>query len=192
MRTYPVLQTKLHTPLVRPELVLRLLERLNAGLGENGGAGYKLTLVSAPAGFGKTTLVAEWARRLSQAATADGVAWLSLDEDDNDLTRFLLYLVAALGMVEDSIGKLDRANLFIVPLDDERWWYRYHRLFADSLRQRLRQIHAARKRSPGRERLVSSFPSDCLDARTTNPGKLAPDSPHYAALSFATVTWVPK
>ena len=58
MPPYPILQTKLYVPPFRPELVSRprLIERLNAGLS----AGRKLTLVSAPAGFGKTTLVSEW------------------------------------------------------------------------------------------------------------------------------------
>jgi LuxR family maltose regulon positive regulatory protein len=107
MQTYPLLQTKLHTPPVRAELVTRprLLERLNAGLGQNQGAGCKLTLISAPAGFGKTTLVAEWVRSLSEAGTADGIAWLSLDEDDNDLARFLVYVVATLSKIEANIGK---------------------------------------------------------------------------------------
>jgi ATP/maltotriose-dependent transcriptional regulator MalT len=45
------------------------------------------TLISAPAGFGKTTLVAEWVRSLKEAGRADGIAWHSLDEDDNDLVR---------------------------------------------------------------------------------------------------------
>jgi LuxR family maltose regulon positive regulatory protein len=60
----------------------------------------KLTLISAPAGFGKTTLISEWVAR-SERATA----WLSLDEGDNDLARFLAYLVAALQTVEDGIGE---------------------------------------------------------------------------------------
>ncbi len=56
MQPYPILQTKLHIPPIRPELVSRprLIERLKAGLNR------KLTLISAPAGFGKTTLVSEW------------------------------------------------------------------------------------------------------------------------------------
>jgi LuxR family maltose regulon positive regulatory protein len=67
----PLLQPKLYVPPVRPELVPRpqLVERLNVGPGQ------KLTLVSAPAGFGKTTLVAEWLRGAERP-----VAWLSLDE----------------------------------------------------------------------------------------------------------------
>ncbi len=89
----PILATKLYIPSPRPNAVLRprLIERLNEGLHQNDGFGCKLTLISAPAGFGKTTLVSEW--------VADGqhpVAWLSLDEGDNDPIRFLTYLVAAL------------------------------------------------------------------------------------------------
>jgi LuxR family transcriptional regulator, maltose regulon positive regulatory protein len=107
MQPYPLLETKLHTPVFRPEGVMRprLLERLDAGWGWNGGAGCKLTLISAPAGFGKTTLLAEWVHRLSEAGTADGIAWLSLDEDDNDLARFLVYVVATLSKIEARIGK---------------------------------------------------------------------------------------
>jgi LuxR family maltose regulon positive regulatory protein len=87
MQPYPILQTKLYIPPIRPELVSRprLIERLNAGLH------CRLTLVSAPAGFGKTTLVGEWVTGCGRPA-----AWLSLDGGDNDPTRFLAYLVAAL------------------------------------------------------------------------------------------------
>ncbi len=83
----PILATKLYIPPPRPKVVLRprLIERLNEGLQR------KLTLISAPAGFGKTTLVSEWVAGCGQT-----VAWLSLDEEDNDLTRFLTYLIAAL------------------------------------------------------------------------------------------------
>jgi LuxR family maltose regulon positive regulatory protein len=101
MQPYPLLQTKLHIPPVRPELVTRprLIERLNAG------RNCKLTLLSAPAGFGKTTLVAEWVHSLSKAETVAGIAWLSLDEDDNDLARFLVYVVATLSKIEVHISK---------------------------------------------------------------------------------------
>ena len=83
----PILATKLYIPPPRPGLVPRprLIERLNEGL--HG----KLTLISASAGFGKTTLVSEWV-----AVCERPVAWLSLDEGDNDPTSFLAYLVAAL------------------------------------------------------------------------------------------------
>lgn len=87
----PLLATKLHIPARRGELVprTRLLRRLDQGVQQ------KLTLVSAPAGFGKTTLVAEWAvARQQEAGTM--VAWVSVDETDNDAIRFLDYLAAAL------------------------------------------------------------------------------------------------
>jgi LuxR family maltose regulon positive regulatory protein len=93
-----LLQTKLYIPPLRPNLVPRphLIERLNQGLQ----LGRKLTLVSAPAGFGKTTLVSEWI-----AGNERPVAWLSLEEGDNDPSRFLAYLVAALQTVVADIGK---------------------------------------------------------------------------------------
>ena len=94
----PILATKLYIPPPRPKIVLRprLIERLNEGLS----AGRKLTLISAPAGFGKTTLVSEWV-----AGCGRPVAWLSLDEGDNDPACFLAYLVAALQTIAANIGK---------------------------------------------------------------------------------------
>ena len=92
----PILATKLHIPAPRSKVVLRsrLIERLNEGLHS------KLTLISAPAGFGKTTLVSEWVAGCERSA-----AWLSLDQGDNDPTRFLIYVVAALRTIEANIGK---------------------------------------------------------------------------------------
>ncbi len=89
----PILTTKLYIPPARPELVPRprLIERLNEGLDQNLGFGRKLTLISAPAGFGKTTLVSDWLRQLDVPT-----AWVSLDESDNDPVRFLVYFIAAL------------------------------------------------------------------------------------------------
>src|SRR5919109_1113813 len=91
----PVLTTKLYIPPARPNVVRRsrLVERLNGGLQG------KLTLISAPAGFGKTTLLSEWLARCGRP-----VAWLSLDEGDSDPTRFLTYLVAALRTIAPTIG----------------------------------------------------------------------------------------
>src|SRR5215207_4820208 len=91
----PILTTKLYIPPARQNVVLRsrLTERLNAGLHR------KLTLISAPAGFGKTTLVSAWV-----ATCARPAAWLSLDEADSDPIRFLTYLVAALQTIAPTIG----------------------------------------------------------------------------------------
>ena len=82
----PILATKLYIPSLPPKVVPRthLIERLNAGLHR------KLTLISAPAGFGKSTLVSEWV-----AGCGRPVAWLSLDGGDNELPRFLSGIVAA-------------------------------------------------------------------------------------------------
>src|SRR5512143_111525 len=93
----PILSTKLYITPPRPKVVLRpsLIERLNEGLS----SGCKLTLISASAGFGKTTLVSEWV-----AGCERPIAWLSLDEGDNDPARFLMYLVAALQKIEANIG----------------------------------------------------------------------------------------
>ncbi|UCC62847.1 MAG: AAA family ATPase [Anaerolineae bacterium] len=117
----PLLRTKLCVPPVRPALVPRprLIERLNAG--RHG----RLTLISAPAGFGKTTLLSEWVSDVGCAIPHFGsarvdtpiqnlkseiqnrVAWLSLDEGDNDLARFLTYLLAALR----TIPSLEQADV---------------------------------------------------------------------------------
>jgi LuxR family maltose regulon positive regulatory protein len=125
----PLLRTKLYIPPLRREQVPRprLIERLDAGLRR------KLTLVSAPAGFGKTTLLSEWIGnwesgigKLGNQAASQPLhpnpqspisnpkfAWLSLDESDNDPTRFLAYCIAALQTlalsqvegIEANIGK---------------------------------------------------------------------------------------
>jgi LuxR family maltose regulon positive regulatory protein len=95
MHQHPLLQTKLYSPRIRRRLVSRprLVEQLSAGLER------RLTLISAPAGFGKTTLMSEWI-----AGRDWPVAWLSLDQRDDDLVRFLTYLVAALQTVDAGIG----------------------------------------------------------------------------------------
>ncbi|HSR34808.1 MAG TPA: LuxR C-terminal-related transcriptional regulator [Anaerolineae bacterium] len=98
----PLLATKVFIPPVRPELVSRprLIERLNEGMDR------KLTLVSAPAGYGKTTLLSEWIHQDGDGGTqALPVAWLSLDEGDNDPTRFLSYLVGAAQTIVPHLGE---------------------------------------------------------------------------------------
>lgn len=93
------LATKFHIPLWREGGVTRarLLQRLQCGLDEH----RKLTLLSAPAGYGKTTLISEW---LGIITDDTYIAWLSLDESDNDLSRFLGYWVAALRQANESLG----------------------------------------------------------------------------------------
>jgi LuxR family maltose regulon positive regulatory protein len=85
----PLLSTKLHLPRPRSHLVERLQE----------GTTGTLTLVSAPAGFGKTMLLAQWLAAMRLPA-----AWLSLEPEDNDPTRFLTYLVAALRARDPHLG----------------------------------------------------------------------------------------
>src|SRR5438105_979433 len=87
----PVLGTKLHLPSPRRRLVQRA--RLTDQLRAEGGERPRLVLVAAPAGFGKTTLLAQW---LAAAETSQRrVAWLALDPGDADLRLFLTHLVAA-------------------------------------------------------------------------------------------------
>lgn len=103
----PLLQTKLYVPPPRSQLVPRT--QLLTWLHDQGTR--SLTLVSAPAGFGKTTLVTAWLYALQHDANATaglvnpGVAWLSLDEDDNDPTRFLTYVIAALQSCAAQVGE---------------------------------------------------------------------------------------
>jgi LuxR family maltose regulon positive regulatory protein len=89
----PLLETKLHVPRAARVIVPR--QRLREKLGA--GAGSALTLVSAPAGFGKTTLLTEWIAALPRDGPS--VGWLSLDEADNDPSLFWKYFVAALRSV---------------------------------------------------------------------------------------------
>jgi len=96
--TLPLLATKLCLPPARPNLVPR--PRLIRKLGEGLALGHRLALVSAPAGFGKTTLVTEWVHSGTRP-----VAWLSVDEGDNDPVRFLAYLIAALQQIHAPIGQ---------------------------------------------------------------------------------------
>ncbi len=98
----PLLTTKLYVPRPRPQVIARprLVQHLNAGL--HG----KLTLVSAPAGFGKTTLVSAWVAECGRPA-----AWLSLDARDGDPVRFLTYAIAALRTVTPTVGAEQMAAL---------------------------------------------------------------------------------
>ncbi len=111
----PLLQTKLYIPSIRPDPAVsprtslvprpRLIQQLNEGLPR------KLTLLSAPAGFGKTTLISSWLEQLNLP-----VAWLSLDKDDNDFARFWTYLIAALQTIWPEVGTGMLAMLQSSPL----------------------------------------------------------------------------
>ena len=92
---FPILGTKLRIPHVRPNSIPR-----DAILGKlNGWDARKLTLIIAPAGFGKTSIMSEWL-----STCEDPVAWYSIDEAENDLVYFLRYLVAALKTIYPGIG----------------------------------------------------------------------------------------
>ncbi len=103
--TEALLTTKLYVPRAHPNLVPRprLGERLTEGMSR------KLTLISASAGFGKTTLLSEW--RMIHLGSEYPLAWVSLEEADNDPTRFLSYLIAALQAIEVGIGETSLASL---------------------------------------------------------------------------------
>ena len=105
----PLLETKLYIPRLRRGLVTRprLSERLSRG-GES-----KLTLVSAPAGFGKTTLLAEWLA--ASPADERPTAWLSLDPSDNQAASFWPYLIAALRTVVPEVGATALSLLRVAP-----------------------------------------------------------------------------
>ncbi|MFC2165951.1 LuxR C-terminal-related transcriptional regulator [Acidobacteriota bacterium] len=93
---HPFLTTKIYVPQLRPALVPRprLIKRLSEGME------HKFVLVSAPAGFGKTTLLSDWARQ-----DKFPVAWFSIDSSDNNPVLFYSYVIAALQTVDKNIGK---------------------------------------------------------------------------------------
>lgn len=111
----PLLATKLYIPPPRPDRVPRprLIQRLNEGLR----LARLVTLVSAPAGFGKTTLISEWFAALRsdphheqpienpESKIQNRTAWLSLDREDNEPARFWTYFVAALRTVDEGLGE---------------------------------------------------------------------------------------
>ncbi|MGE5225095.1 MAG: LuxR C-terminal-related transcriptional regulator [Omnitrophica WOR_2 bacterium] len=98
----PLLRTKFYIPPLQPGLVHRprLTRQINESLAR------KLTLISAPAGFGKTTLLSEWI-----PTSRRRVAWLSLEEADNDPVRFWAYVVAALQVLQEDLAKVAQAYL---------------------------------------------------------------------------------
>ncbi len=93
----PILATKLYIPTLPSKVVTRprLIKQLTDGLT----TGRKLTLISAPAGFGKSTLISEWIMSCGRPT-----AWLSLDENDNNPARFLIYLIGALRTISPNLG----------------------------------------------------------------------------------------
>jgi LuxR family transcriptional regulator, maltose regulon positive regulatory protein len=105
-----ILRAKLYVPRGRPGAVTRsrLYERLDEGVRRD------LTVVSAPAGFGKTTLLADWSRQSGLP-----VAWVSLDERDDDPVRFLSYVMGAIGTIHEGFGETTRAFLGSLPSHEE-------------------------------------------------------------------------
>ena len=103
----PVLGTKLHVPAMRRRLVPR--PRLTDRLRVEPASMPRLVLVSAPAGFGKTTLIAQWLAASERgegkpAGPSPRVAWLSLDAEDSELRRFVTHLVAAIQTTSPQVG----------------------------------------------------------------------------------------
>ncbi|MCB0171637.1 MAG: hypothetical protein KDJ97_13885 [Anaerolineae bacterium] len=99
--TSPIILSKIQPPPTRPDLIIRpqLLEWLQTGISR------RLTLVSAPAGFGKTTLISSWLDTLEQSKASPAIAWVSLDEGDNAPVRFWTYTLAALHTVQPEVGQ---------------------------------------------------------------------------------------
>ncbi len=108
MAASQLLVTRLFPPPHRPGLVQRA--RLTRRFEESRRLGRRYTLVCAPAGFGKTTLVVEWLANFRQAGE-NPVSWLSIDPADNDLAMFLRYLLAALESIHPGAGQATRAML---------------------------------------------------------------------------------
>lgn len=104
----PIVVTKLHVP-PPPRAIIpraRLITKLNAGLQG------KLVLISAPAGFGKTTLISEWTDGCGSERL---ISWVHLDEGDNEPIRFLSYIIAALQIHQPDLGEPALSGLFAVP-----------------------------------------------------------------------------
>ncbi|MGB7874987.1 MAG: hypothetical protein WBL25_11440, partial [Anaerolineales bacterium] len=101
--TLPLLSTKFFIPPARPGIVSRprLLERLDAG------AHAKLILISAPAGYGKTTLITQWIQQIQSNKTAQ-ICWYSLDGDDNSTQQFFRYLASAVEVLPGKQSTLEQ------------------------------------------------------------------------------------
>src|SRR5262245_14925267 len=96
MTNHSIISTKVNIPRVRADVVIRprILDILNEGLTRPSA----LTLISAPAGYGKTTLVTSWLRK-----TDHHLAWLSLEPEDDSFPRFVTYLIASLQKISSTI-----------------------------------------------------------------------------------------
>ena len=99
----PISDDQTIAPPLRANLTAR--PRLQARLDNGLQPGQRLMLIAAPAGFGKTTLIAEWLAALSARTAAPRAAWLSLDEGDNDPVRFIRYVIAALQLIDPALGE---------------------------------------------------------------------------------------
>ncbi len=145
----PVLATKLFAPSRRPQLVARprLTDHLDATLD----SGHGLTVVSAPAGFGKSTVLSDWRAELHERGSGTRVGWLSLDEGDNDLTRLLTHLVAALRSVGLGVGPavLDSLHAAAVPT---------------ALTLLVNDVTAAGAQTPGEQWVVVLDDYHCIEA----------------------------
>jgi LuxR family transcriptional regulator, maltose regulon positive regulatory protein len=139
MGSTPVLATKLFAPARRPQLVARpiVAGRLDTTLDP----GHRLTLVSAPAGFGKTTLLSDWLADLDQRQPDARVGWLSLDDGDNDLTRFMAHFVAALQAAELNVDAAVLESLSAASA-------------ADALTTLVNDIAEAGQQEPGKQWVV--------------------------------------
>ena len=113
----PVLSTKLFVPPQRPHSVARsrLIDRLTEGRARN----HKVTLISAPAGFGKTTVLSDWIADMASAEPDARIGWLSLDAGDNDPARFGDYLLGALGY-PPAAGPLESVIVELINAVDEK------------------------------------------------------------------------
>ena len=176
MRT-PLLETKLYRPGPRPGLVPRprLSEQLDRG------AASKLMLVSAPAGFGKSTLLAEWLAGASASAGERSAAWLSLDPGDNDPVTFWTYVIAALRTVAPGIGANALELLHVAAAAADRAGAHD----AAQRPRRDRQRHRAGARRLPRDRLARDPGRDGVPARppaaAAAPGDRQPGRPAAAA-----------
>jgi len=113
MNSFPVIPTKIQPPYQRRKVILRrsAFDKLTDGLNRDPA----LTLISAPAGYGKTTLAVSWLRN-----TKKDVAWLSLENEDDDLNRLALYVISALQKVRPEIGHDALGIMSKAQLDDLR------------------------------------------------------------------------